>query len=384
MRRLVRVLGLSAIVFPVAVVAIDVVRGAPVLGLSVTYAAASSVFVAVGWLIIERRPGNVIGALLLTFGTLFALYLPADAYIRYIPDGDVAVYAALYIGLLDLPSWMLIALVALLFPDGRLPGRRWRAVLLADLVIVAIGLTGAGLHAGSFPNTPAYTNPLGVPGFPGSALLNAAYVGMLGAVVLSAASLIGRWRRADPATRAQLKWVAAGASAFAATAIATVASFATSGDLTPIAAVISAVGITIFPTSVGIAILRYRLYDIDRIVSHTVSWAAVTAMVVGIYLAGVLVLQGVLSGVTQGETLAVAGSTLVAAAAFQPLHRRIQQLVDRRFYRARYDAEGTTRAFAERLRSEIDPTSIAGALETAAAAATSPRTVRLWVRTNIR
>lgn len=381
MRLLVRLLGSSAIALPLAVAVIDAVQGAPGLGLTVTYAAASSVFVAVGWLIIERRPGNIIGALLLAFGTLFALYLPADAYIRYVPDGTAAMFAALYIALLDLPGWILIALVALLFPDGRLPARRWRAVLAADLAIVAIGLTGAGLHAGPFPNTPAYANPLGVPGFPGSMLLSVAYAGMLGAVVLSAASLVGRWRRADPTTRAQLKWVAAGASVFAATAIATVAAFAGAGGMTPIAALISAVGITAFPLSVGIAILRYRLYDIDRIVSHTVGWAAVTATVVGIYLAGVLVLQAALSGVTQGQTLAVAGSTLVAAAAFQPLHRRIQHIVDRRFYRARYDADGTTRAFAARLRSEIDPSSIAGALEAAAAAATSPRTVRLWVRT---
>lgn len=143
MRRLIRLAGLAAVAIPLVVVMVDVVHGSPTLGLTTAYAAASVVFVVVGWLIIERRPGNVIGVLLLAFGSLFALYLPADAYLRYAPGALAAEFAALYIGLLDLPAWMLIALVALLFPDGRLPSPRWQPVLFADLAIVATGLAFA-------------------------------------------------------------------------------------------------------------------------------------------------------------------------------------------------------------------------------------------------
>lgn len=376
----IRLGAIGAIAIPLATVTLDAFTGSPALGLSAVYAAASIVFVAVGWLIVERRPGNVIGAIVFGFGLVFASYLPADAYLRHAAHGPAAEFAALYIGILDLPAWMLITLVILLFPDGRLPGPRWRWLLAADAVIVAVGLVGAGLMPGSFPNTPDYVNPLGVAGFPGEDLLSAAYLGMLVAVTLSAASIVGRWRRAGPAVRAQLKWVTAGAAAFAVTAILTVLSYQVAGGLVPLAALVSALGITLFQITVAIAILRYRLYDIDRVVSRTIGWALVTATVVAIYLVGILILQNALSSVTQGETLAVATSTLLAAAAFQPVRRRVQHAVDRRFHRARYDAEQIAMAFAERLRDQVDLESIAADLDAGVWKAVGPRTAGLWLR----
>jgi hypothetical protein len=126
------------------VVAVDGILASASLLLSVVYAAASVVFVVVGLLIVERRPGNVVGAIVLGFGMLFALYLPADAYIRYAADAPGAAFAALYIGVLDLPAWMLIALVVLLFPDGRAPSPAWRRLMPFELAVVAVGVVGAG------------------------------------------------------------------------------------------------------------------------------------------------------------------------------------------------------------------------------------------------
>jgi hypothetical protein len=134
------------------------------------------------------------------------------------------------------------------------------------------------------------------------------------------------------------------------------------------------------PISIAIAVLRYRLYEIDRIISRTIGWAIVTACIVAIYLAGVLVLQGALEGATQGDTLAVAASTLLAAASFQPLRRRIQDLVDRRFHRTRYDAERMAAAFTERLRDQVDLEAVTGHLGATTREAVAPRTMTLWLR----
>jgi hypothetical protein len=139
-------------------------------------------------------------------------------------------------------------------------------------------------------------------------------------------------------------------------------------------------GILAMPIAIGVAITRSRLYEIDRIVSRTIGWAIVTGVLVAIYLAGVFVLQSALSSITQGQTVAIAASTLLAAAAFQPLRRRIQHLVDRRFDRARYDGERTTAVFAERLRDQVDLQTISAHLVTAVDAAVRPAGASVWLR----
>jgi hypothetical protein len=133
------------------------------------------------------------------------------------------------------------------------------------------------------------------------------------------------------------------------------------------------------PLAIGVAILRYRLYDIDRIVSRTLSWALISAVLLAVFGAVVVGLQAALTDVTQGETLAVAASTLVAFALFQPLRRRVQGAVDRRFDRARYDAERTAAAFAERLRDEVDLATLTGELQATVAAAVRPREAAVWL-----
>ncbi len=134
------------------------------------------------------------------------------------------------------------------------------------------------------------------------------------------------------------------------------------------------------PTAAGLAILRYRLYDIDRIVSRTIAYAVISAMLVGAYAIAILVLQGPLGNLFGGDTISVALSTLVVAALFQPVRRRVQRVVDRRFDRARIDAERTTTAFAERLRHEVDIEALTGDLDRTVRAAMHPSLIRLWLR----
>jgi hypothetical protein len=135
------------------------------------------------------------------------------------------------------------------------------------------------------------------------------------------------------------------------------------------------------PVAVGVALLRYRLYDIGRIISRTIGWALVTGILVAVFAAGVLGLQAVMAGLTQGETLAVVASTLVAFALFQPLRRRVQVAVDRRFERARYDSERAVVAFSERMRDRIDLTEVETDIAAAVPQALRPGTVGVWVRT---
>ena len=134
------------------------------------------------------------------------------------------------------------------------------------------------------------------------------------------------------------------------------------------------------PIAVGIAVLRYHLYDIDRLIARTVSWALVTGTLVIVFAGVIVALQAILVGYTQGQTLAVAGSTLVAFALFQPLRRRVQAAVDRRFDRARYDAEHTLAAFSDRLRDEIDLASLSHDLDSTIRDAIAPRSIGIWLR----
>ena len=134
------------------------------------------------------------------------------------------------------------------------------------------------------------------------------------------------------------------------------------------------------PVSVGIAVTRHRLYEIDRLLSRTIGWALVTGLLVGVFGATVVGLQALLSDVTQGQTLAVAASTLIAFALFQPVRRRVQSAVDRRFDRSRYDGERTAAAFAERLRDEIDLASLESDIGTTVAAALRPTSTGVWIR----
>jgi hypothetical protein len=340
--------------------------------------------VSVGVVILWRRPGNLIGAMLLVGALLVTttfLAWPTAVYRSAVAGpSDIVATAALWWGLnaLLIGVFLLFPAVGILFPDGRLPSRRWRlpfAVVVAMLVIATIMQTVA-----PWPPDSGVVNRLALPGVPaelgalgGGLAALAVFIGAAMAVVAVAT----RFRRSVGAERAQLKWLVASVSL---TAILFPLSYATDVGPAVLIDVLSVAAACLIPIAVGIAILRYRLYDIDRIVSRTISYGAVTALLVTVFVVVNLALQGLLSGVTSNNALAVAGSTLLAAALFTPVRRRVQGAVDRRFDRARYDGERTTAAFSERLRDQVDLPTLADELDRTVRHAISPSSVSLWLR----
>jgi hypothetical protein len=201
--------------------------------------------------------------------------------------------------------------------------------------------------------------------------------GLVGSIVLSIAAAVIRWRRGTPVERAQLKWLLV-ALAFAPLLFAI--SWSTDiGPAAPVFDLLSIGSALAVSLAVGVAVTRYRLFEIDRIISRTIGWAVVTGLLVAVFAAGVVGLQTVLVDVTQGQTLAVAASTLVAFALFQPIRGRVQRAVDRRFDRSRYDAERAAAAFAERVRGEIGLESLVAELDATVDAAVRPSAVAVWL-----
>ena len=192
----------------------------------------------------------------------------------------------------------------------------------------------------------------------------------------SVASLVTRFRRSIGQERQQLKWFTY--AAIPEIGVLVAASFVTFPPV--IALLVAFLIVPLLPLATGVAILRYRLFDLDRIVSRTIAYAVVTGFLVATFAASILLLQGVLAPFTQGETIAVAASTLAVFALFQPVMRRVRRAVDRRFDRARYDAERTAAAFSERLRNEVDMTTVTADLVTTTGGALAPASIGIWLR----
>ncbi|MGK2851699.1 MAG: hypothetical protein ACSLFN_12410 [Candidatus Limnocylindrales bacterium] len=378
-RSLIRLAAITSIAAALIDIVADAVRGWPSGGFHLLYGAIAIVFIAVGWLIAERRPGNAVGALLVTFGGAFAWYLPADSYLDLWGDHPAAVFGALFISALDAPMFILLALILIHFPDGRLPSARWQPTRSLAAVGVALTIVGHALDARPMPLFPEYSSPFGIAGFPGHELVYAAYVVMLVVLVLGAWSLLTRWRRGDPLTRVQIKWVAAAALVMLVAEIFNVATF-DPRNLNAVTTVVSSITIALIPIAIGIAVLRYRLYAIDRIVSRTIAYGIVSAVLGAVFAVCILALQGLLAPFTDEQTIAVAASTLAVFALFQPLRRRVQGIVDRRFDRARYDADHIVATFAARLRGDIDLSAVNAEIVGSADAAVRPSVASIWVR----
>jgi hypothetical protein len=204
------------------------------------------------------------------------------------------------------------------------------------------------------------------------------------ALILGVTAVTLRFRRSRGVERAQLKWFVA---ANVALGTFVVLGFADGGFLGLVAGtnptildLLAYASSLLPPVAVGIAILRYRLFEIDRLIARTLSWAVVTGLLVGGFAAAVFALQAVLADFVQGQTVAVAASTLAAFALFQPLRRRVQSAVDRRFDRARYDAQRTVAEFSDRLRDEVDLAALSGDLDTTIRGAIAPRSLGIWLR----
>jgi uncharacterized membrane protein YidH (DUF202 family) len=348
--------------------------------LEVAWLGTATSFLVVGSVLVDRRPGNAVGPLVLLFGVAMAAFLILDGWVKVAGDRAGQDLAALLVSVLDGPIFLLVTLLFLVFPDGRLPSPRWRYLAWIATALAVIVFAGALMRPGPFPYYTWIENPIGVTENPLTGLYELAYGLLVGCVLIAACSLVVRWRRATAVERAQLKWVAA-AALLTALAMITYGGTAGPTQYSDLGDLLVGVAFGLFPIAIGIAVLRYRLYEIDRIISRTIGWALVTGILGAVFVGAVILLQALMAGFTQGETLAVAASTLVAFALFQPLRRRVQSGVDQRFDRARYDGQRVIDAFAERLRDRVD----LGEVETDIAAtvreALRPGSVTVWVRT---
>ena len=343
----------------------------------------------VGGLIEWRRPNHTIGRLLMlsgpAYGFVSAVWTTADT-LETVLDPQLYLMVSWSVVLLSYPVIALMAgWVPLLFPTGSLPGPRWRRPVAVLIVLSGIGLAAWATRPGPIVVGREYVNPFGVAGWPGmlQPFVDLVPLEMLALLTLGAAAVITRYRRGDRIERLQIRWLASAVTVIAVGFAATVVSFGLDNENPPITqavTLIAYVGILLMPIATGIAILRYRLFEIDRIISRTIAWAVVTGVLGAVFAASVVGLQTALSNFIQGETLAVAASTLVAFVLFQPVRRRVQSTVDRRFNRARYDAERTATAFAGRQR---DQTNIAGLrvdLVGTIDSALHPQAVGVWIR----
>jgi hypothetical protein len=344
-----------------------------------------------GFVVAWRKPGNPLGWMFLALAALSMLaedagyYAVADYRLHHggLPLGWVALLAQ-PIGFLGL---VLLGLVFLLFPDGQPPSPRWRWVLWAyagiglvwmawTLVITVGAITGH--HPQVDPNGQLF---LLSGGDPAAGSWNAAFtmIFLLVAVFLvaSLAAQMATWRRSSGERRQQLKWLMTGlAAVVAGVTIDTVSGLGTATGTTPIGTACFLAGLLVFSLCIGVAVLRYRLFDIDRIISRTLAYAIVTGLLVGVYAGLVLLATRVMS---LHSTVAVAVATLAAAALFNPLRRRVQTIVDRRFNRARYDADQTVAAFAARLKDAVDLDSVRDDLAGVINRALEPAHVSVWI-----
>jgi hypothetical protein len=338
----------------------------------------------VGAVLASRRPRHPVGWLLLGLGLSVSASGVADGYAPYgllVRPG--ALPAARYVALYD-PALLAIAVscigfVLLLTPTGSLPSPRWRwwaRVATAAPVVVLLAVTLLPQPLG--PEYQSVANPLGLGALDAwlQAAIGVALALTVLGVLVAAASLVGRFRHARGTERQQLRWVA-----LAAGVVSLAAALVLAAMLTETPALFGwGLGLcaTILPPAIGAAILRYRLYDLDRIISRTLAYGLLTVLLGGGYAAVVLGL-GQLLGRRQ-SSLMVAGATLAVAVVFQPARRRIQQVVDRRFNRRRYDAVQTIQAFSARLRQQVDLDTVTSELLGVVEQTMQPTAVSLWLR----
>jgi hypothetical protein len=377
-------------------------EGAPTWG--VVFAVSFLAYPTVGAFVASRRPKNLIGWILCVIGLLFGAQGFAVAYAGYVlsarpgalPGGKIALWVS---GWFDYPMLFLAAaLLVLLFPDGRLLDRRWRVVpwvAVSGSVLWTLWLATA-------PRPPFYffyyrmRNPFTVDGALGVTVEVLGRLGQAALLTICAASVIGVFVRLGSAQgeeRQQIKWFAYAAAVLLSAvplAPAVGSALAAMGVPWGVASAIPIwLGLLAIPVAVGVAILRYRLYDIDVIINRTLVYGTLTATLVAVYLVFVVLLHLVFvvplqyisrALIGQGTTLAVVISTLVMAALFNPLRRRIQAFIDRLFYRSKYDARKTLEAFSTRLRDETDLDRLGEDLMGVVKETMQPSHISLWLR----
>jgi hypothetical protein len=368
-----------------------------VLQLSLNWAGPTDIPFAIGFIAVQlgcatagaiissRLPANAVGWIFLAMGVLLGLLFAAGAYADLaidmgydsLPGGWVAAWIGTWIFIptaFGLPMFLL-----LLFPDGHFVSRRWQVVGWVLGVTVIFAAASKAFVPGHIP--PGLDNPLAPSGVAGEVfrVLDSVTDALaLPAFALAIAGLAVRLRRSRGVERQQLKWFT-----YCAALVGTGFGMGVfvSGPVGSLAFLVGLLALAGLPVAAGIAILRYRLYDIDVIVNRTLVYGSLTATLVAGYVGTVLVLQRALIFLTgQESTLAVVASTLVIAALFNPLRRRIQALVDRRFYRSKYDAARILSAFSDRLRNETDMDALGEGVVEVVRDTVQPEHVSLWIR----
>jgi hypothetical protein len=344
-------------------------------------------FPTVGAIIASRRTHNPIGWLLCAAGLVFGAVMFASEYAIYallVAPGTLPVGEALAsVNPLWVLGFNLFVLMLILFPTGLLPRGRWRWVVYLYVAIAFVEVIAMLFLPGALEGLELIENPLGIDGLPIGRKPVQALVFTLGLV--ASASLVLRLRRGSWVERQQIKWLAYAAAAATGGSILTYTPPEAIGArwVTSVGYVLLELGVLGIPISIGIAILRYRLYEIDTLINRTLVYGSLTAMLLVVYFGGVATTEAIirtLTGQEQQPQLAIVVSTLVIAALFNPLRRRIQAFIDRRFYRSKYDAAKTLEAFSAKLRDETDLDALNAELVGVVRETMQPAHVSLWLR----
>jgi hypothetical protein len=350
--------------------------------LSIPIIVSALILSAVGGLIASKRPRNPIG-------WLFAL-IPAGFWLKGLTDG-IAYYAhfarrdavpggavAAWMSAWDyIPAIGAFAFVLLLFPDGRLPSRRWAPVAWIAVAGIAVGILNSAFLAGPLGSFADIRNPYPAPASlqPVIESMGFGFVLLPLSFVAGVASLVVRARSGSAVLREQVKWIAFAGAFFAVGFVSTIVFGFELPEATLLFGSVAAIGV-----ASAFAITRYRLFDIDRLISRTLSYATVTAFLGGMFVFVVLVPTALVGSVGRTPDWLIAIATLVVAALFRPVRRRVQSTVDRRFNRGRYDAVQTIDAFTARLRDEVDMDTLKVDLETLVHHTMEPAHISLWLR----
>ena len=347
-------------------------------------------FGLMGAFVAARQPRNPIGWVFMVVGTMPVIGFFTSNYAIYgifthpgsVPFTKVASWLSSWAWIPGVAT--LLTFCSLLYPNGRLPSRRWRPVLYAAIVALSGAVLSVALMPGKMEpfeeDGPTVENPVGIEGaeavldliggfsFPALLLLGA----------LSVASLVFRFRAASPAERQQMKWFMYPAGLLVIVVLLETPIETVLGS--SISDIVFTGTILLLPLATGIGILKYRLFDIDVVINRTLVYLSLTAILVGTYLGVVVLLQQALSGITRDSDIAVAGSTLAVAALFRPLRSRVQDFINHRFYRRRYDAAETLRAFSTRLRDQVDLDSLSVQMLQVVGETIQPAHASLWLR----
>jgi hypothetical protein len=374
--------GIFAVAVGIAVLSV-VSLGANAIGVA-AYIAIPLWFGGIGAFLSTRVPSNPIGPILLLaaigFGALVAMFTWLPVAVVLPTTDPLPVALGLLGNLLFLPGLVLILVgVPLLFPDGRFLSPRWRWVAIAIAAIVIVAEIRTIFEKKELLQVPGLRNPFYVADWAETLARVDGLETLVGLPLFGLAvwSLVLRYRRSDDVGRHQIRWLAA-ASAFAAAAYGI--SFVAPDDLKRMFEDVGTVALNTIPIAIGVAIVRYRLYEIDRLISRGISYAVMSIVLLATYATTVLLLQGPIGRLFGTQTVTVAVSTLICAALFQPIRLRVQRTVDRRFDRTRVDAQRTTAAFSDRLRDEVDIDAVLTDLAATARGAVSPASMQLWLR----